>query len=659
MKQSFTLKVVALGFVALATFGASAARPELVRRADGALKGSVQLKAKASVVRTAVATGVAEAYSTMVSHRFTPAYHELDLTQNVVSRAINPYGAWEDAGTLTYTFSNLFDGQNVSKTYNYQKRVNRNNENNFQIKVAGWGGFTAEEVGEVIPGCELVLTVTPGLDPETKEPVYTVTTSNAETLANEGIAVGWQAQGPESVGAIDMYFYDHYTYAQTVAQYNPNMTPDAVASWFASSTYDPRTGKMEIMPIYAGTGELSVYALPYGERNASGAYVKYWYDYVQLSGEFVNYDFGLDTAAAYFYRNAGETSGHYKLKYVLNDNVLGVVKIIPGQLEQQAIQGAFNEMVAALNEPTADMAVFTDREGWVDLEVQEYVDGYYTLLYGVAQEAGADGQMNIKGGYYEVVNDGAEFVLDGFAKYNDVIIPGFLSLLSVDNQVVTPEMVGLPTTYTTTCQVEKSDRTPGLYRLRAPYAEYPGDALFDYSQSMDYLYYNIANPTQAYVEFGLTGHRLSLQDGDVYVAYGSANQCFDDVQQTIYATYADNKLTFPATTYNQDFEFVDAKGQPFTRSIKMAGILALMVVPGTNSAGQAVINFYDWSAPADPSQFLIETGATDAIDNVEAAVDANAPVEYYNLQGQKVVNPAAGQLVIKKQGGKVTKVIAQ
>ena len=40
----------------------------------------------------------------------------------------------------------------------------------------------------------------------------------------------------------------------------------------------------------------------------------------------------------------------------------------------------------------------------------------------------------------------------------------------------------------------------------------------------------------------------------------------------------------------------------------------------------------------------------------EVAVDANAPVEYYNLQGVKVTTPENG-LFIKKQGGIVTKVI--
>ena len=40
----------------------------------------------------------------------------------------------------------------------------------------------------------------------------------------------------------------------------------------------------------------------------------------------------------------------------------------------------------------------------------------------------------------------------------------------------------------------------------------------------------------------------------------------------------------------------------------------------------------------------------------EISFDVNAPVEYYNLQGIKVVNPGNG-IYIKKQGLKAVKVI--
>ena len=52
-------------------------------------------------------------------------------------------------------------------------------------------------------------------------------------------------------------------------------------------------------------------------------------------------------------------------------------------------------------------------------------------------------------------------------------------------------------------------------------------------------------------------------------------------------------------------------------------------------------------------------GGFAGIENVaaDAEFDANAPVEYFNLQGIRVATPEAGQLLIKRQGNKATKVI--
>lgn len=49
--------------------------------------------------------------------------------------------------------------------------------------------------------------------------------------------------------------------------------------------------------------------------------------------------------------------------------------------------------------------------------------------------------------------------------------------------------------------------------------------------------------------------------------------------------------------------------------------------------------------------------ASSAVENIftESSADADAPVEYYNIQGMRVINPAAG-IYIKKQGNKVFKV---
>lgn len=44
--------------------------------------------------------------------------------------------------------------------------------------------------------------------------------------------------------------------------------------------------------------------------------------------------------------------------------------------------------------------------------------------------------------------------------------------------------------------------------------------------------------------------------------------------------------------------------------------------------------------------------------NVDAA-EADASVEYFNLQGMRVANPQAGTLVIRRQGDKVSKLIVR
>ena len=67
------------------------------------------------------------------------------------------------------------------------------------------------------------------------------------------------------------------------------------------------------------------------------------------------------------------------------------------------------------------------------------------------------------------------------------------------------------------------------------------------------------------------------------------------------------------------------------------------------------VRIYQYFPNQFAAQYTFEVPeVSTAIESV--AVDANAPVEYYNLQGVKVANPENG-LFIKKQGNKATKVI--
>lgn len=47
------------------------------------------------------------------------------------------------------------------------------------------------------------------------------------------------------------------------------------------------------------------------------------------------------------------------------------------------------------------------------------------------------------------------------------------------------------------------------------------------------------------------------------------------------------------------------------------------------------------------------------IEDVSADENSNTPVEFFNLQGQRIEKPAPGQFVIRRQGGNVTKVIVR
>ena len=46
-----------------------------------------------------------------------------------------------------------------------------------------------------------------------------------------------------------------------------------------------------------------------------------------------------------------------------------------------------------------------------------------------------------------------------------------------------------------------------------------------------------------------------------------------------------------------------------------------------------------------------------AVINTVDAPDTDAPTEYFTIQGQRVANPAPGQLVIRRQGTRVSKIL--
>lgn len=75
---------------------------------------------------------------------------------------------------------------------------------------------------------------------------------------------------------------------------------------------------------------------------------------------------------------------------------------------------------------------------------------------------------------------------------------------------------------------------------------------------------------------------------------------------------------------------------------------------GDNVVVKGDLELYNGVTPELKNSQLISLNGTTGVEGIE--IDENAPVEYYNLQGVRVENPANG-LYIMRQGDKVVKVI--
>lgn len=122
----------------------------------------------------------------------------------------------------------------------------------------------------------------------------------------------------------------------------------------------------------------------------------------------------------------------------------------------------------------------------------------------------------------------------------------------------------------------------------------------------------------------------------------------------------DGKIQENATAVNSNILLKDADGNMIPVAITGEARTTLNIVDNPDNAGQTVIvkgsleNYF--GAPGvKNTEYVSGLSSTTAID--EIGVDATeAPVEYFNLQGQRVNNPENG-LFIRRQGDKVTKVI--
>ena len=182
-----------------------------------------------------------------------------------------------------------------------------------------------------------------------------------------------------------------------------------------------------------------------------------------------------------------------------------------------------------------------------------------------------------------------------------------------------------------TVEMQQHKSEAGRYRLVNPYAVHSLAEQLSFASHTGHshhLYINAVNPAHVYIEPSATGLDLGYGDG-VVSSYGAmfAGTEYEDLAAEVlgcYGTVAENVITMPDGVLmigEKEYEngaFMDC-GEGFK-----------VVMPSSSGLGETLVS-----------------------------AESKAAVEYFNLQGVKISAPQAGELVIKRQGDKVSKAVVR
>lgn len=180
--------------------------------------------------------------------------------------------------------------------------------------------------------------------------------------------------------------------------------------------------------------------------------------------------------------------------------------------------------------------------------------------------------------------------------------------------------------------IQKNTTQDGLYRIASPYLAETSPI----NGNAGNIVFNIEDPECVQV---LTGVYSGLNNGTnklyffnleaKFVGMGATKEeIIAEIPEFQFSTFNDNTVIFNNCRFDMsaacEKNYVWSNQDNTTREAIMHGSLVFDINPGA-----------------------IGSIATD---------DSNAPVEYFNLQGVKLANPEAGQIVIRRQGSQVSKV---
>lgn len=211
---------------------------------------------------------------------------------------------------------------------------------------------------------------------------------------------------------------------------------------------------------------------------------------------------------------------------------------------------------------------------------------------------------------------------------DDIVAPGWYweGTPSSDPNADNSQYLGHIETYKVA--VEENKETPGLYRLVNPYAaegwKYTVNNLHQSSDCKHFMVIDATDPNAVEIVPSYPGF-VNGRYGHLLVA--SINYATTPSPSNS-GKLENNVITFPtdALVHGYSLDIDDETNR--------------MVMMYANRSGKFKVDL-----------------STCGISDVTIGVNENAPVEYFNLQGVRVANPAAGELVIKRQGDKVSKTV--
>ena len=199
--------------------------------------------------------------------------------------------------------------------------------------------------------------------------------------------------------------------------------------------------------------------------------------------------------------------------------------------------------------------------------------------------------------------------------------------------------------------LQQNKKNANLFRVVDPYHNEIFEGLNE-STKAGYIVFDVTDPDHVLFEKSEAGWALSEVGVSKFYCYNNLGmyvQYFGVDAATIVDVIGDD---IPYTTFKDGVVFLGAIDHPEYGVVYDANF----GYQGDPTGG------YTWtsgSGEVDMTASITFPEDWAGVKNIATDNVANGAVEFFNLQGVRVANPQAGQLVIKRQGGEVSKMIVR